>query len=198
CPLRMGGYWASRRLGFSGGFNPGWRHEYMWGLGDSKVEYPNGNVWDDKCTGNWGLGGPLGVSDSPGENDQDGSPTFRLADGGRVVFGPVVVRGITYHTVATKIIDPYGQTTTIAYWDGPDHLGTFFINRVTEPGGRYLQFTYNTSSLPWVLSRVDAYDGPGNNLIDWVVYNYSPLLPTHGGSPTPTPSPVNCVTRVDY
>src|SRR5262249_1099506 len=112
--------------------------------------------------------------------------------------GPVVVRGITYHTVATKIIDPYGQTTTIAYWDGPDHLGTFFINRVTEPGGRYLQFTYNTSSLPWVLSRVDAYDGPGNNLIDWVVYNYSPLLPTHGGSPTPTPSPVNCVTRVDY
>ena len=36
----------------------------------------------------------------------NGSPAFRLADGGTIVFGsnPVAVR-------ATKIIDPYGQET---------------------------------------------------------------------------------------
>jgi YD repeat-containing protein len=201
-PLRLRRYWASRSLGFSGGFNAGWRHEYSWSRSEDggntiKIEYPNGNVWDGKCYGEYGA--PLGVSDSPGDDDQDGSPTFRLADGGRVVFGPVVVNQHTYHSVATKIIDPYGQMTTIAYWEGPDQRGTFFISRVTEPGGRYLQFTYDATSLPWVLSRVEAYDGRNPpNLIDSVVYHYSTILPTHSGSPSPTPSPVNCLTRVDY
>ncbi len=62
------------------------------------------------------------------------------------------------------------------------------ITRVTEPGGRYLQFTYNAS---YLLTRVDAYDGQGHSF-DYVVYNYTPKPPGNGH-----PS-VQCLTSVDY
>ena len=86
---------------------------------------------------------------------------------------------------ATKIIDPYGQETNITL--GANGL----ITRVTEPGGRYLQFTYNGTFL---LTQVDAYDGRGNQ-IDSVVYHYSPIKPKNNGTQG---TAVNCLTSVDY
>ena len=179
-PLKMTRYYNTRGTISYGTFGPGWSHEYLWGSGDGKVEYPNGNVWDSSCAWVWDLLGPLGVSDWP--TTRNGNPAFRLTDGGTIVFGPVVVNGTTYHTVATEIIDPYGQTTTITYY--PNSL---LMKWVTEPGGRYLQFTYNG----WLVARVDAYDGQGH-LTDYVVYHYSSVSP--GG----TGSPVQCLTSVDY
>jgi hypothetical protein len=179
-PLKMTRYYNTRSTISYGTFGPGWSHEYLWGSGDGKVEYPNGNVWDSSCAWVSGLSGPLGVSDWT--TTRNGNPAFRLADGGTIVFGPIVVNGTTYHTVATEIIDPYGQTTTITYYPN-----SVLMKWVTEAGGRYLQFTYNG----WLVTRVDAYDGQGH-LTDYVVYHYSSVSP--GG----TGSPVQCLTSVDY
>jgi RHS repeat-associated protein len=170
-PLKMTRYYNSRR-----GFGDGWSHEYAWSSYNGKIAYPNGTVWDSSCTGDWGLSGPLGVSDWP--TTWNGSPAFRLADGGTIVFGDT-----RWTSVATKVVDPYGQITTITL-DSNSGL----ITRVTEPGSRYLQFTYNGSQL---LTRVDAYDGQGHHG-DWVVYHYTAIAPG-GGHPS-----VSCLTSVDY
>ncbi len=168
-PLKMTRYYNSRNFG------DGWSHEYDWHSYSGKISYPNGTVWDSSCTEQWGLSGPLGVSDWP--TTWNGYPAFRLADGGTIVFG-----NAQWPSVASKIVDPYGQETNIT-------LGANGrITRVTEPGGRYLQFTYNGSVL---LTRVDAYDGQGHQ-VDWVVYHYTAIAPG-GGHPS-----VSCLTSVDY
>ena len=173
--LKMTRYYNSRR-----GFGDGWTHEYGWSYdsGHQKYYYPNGTVWDRSCAGDWGLSSALGVSDWP--TTWNGYPAFRLADGGTVVFGSA-----QWTSVATKIVDPYGQETNITL--GANGL----MSRVTEPGGRYLQFTYNGSFL---LTQVDAYDGRGNR-IDYVVYHYTAIRPAGGGT---SGTPVNCLTSVDY
>jgi RHS repeat-associated protein len=150
-PLKMTRYYVSR--GFATTLGPEWRHEYTWIYrpDKGKVEYPNGNVWESHCNS------PVGVSDylvggAP--------PTFRLADGGTVVFG--VAFGNLY--LPSQIIDPYGQTTTLIYNGG-------LLLQVTEPGGRYLLFTYNGPQAG-LLSKVEAYDGQGHRT-DSVNYTYA-------------------------
>jgi RHS repeat-associated protein len=180
--LKMSRYYNSRRESGWSLMGPGWTYEYLWSWDSfyGKAEYPNGNVWESTCAGN-----PLGVSDWPGQ--LNGDPTFRLADGGTVVFGAVVVNGTIYHSVATQIIDPYGQPTTITYY-----ANTFQIYRVAEPGGRYLQFNYSPVNGVPMLTEVDAYDGRGNR-IDYVVYHYT-SQPTGGTVVTSA----MCLTSVDY
>jgi Domain of unknown function (DUF6531) len=174
-PLKMTRYYNSRSTAAYGGLGPGWSHEYQWSSSsrDQKVEYPNGNVWDVGCFPDGGT--PLGVSDgwqtlTLGQNGLTGD--FRLADGGTVHFQPSNAGG-TWHTVVTTIKDPYNKTTAITY-DGTSGL----LSRVTEPGGRYLQFTYTQINGQSFLHEVDAYDGQGH-LIDSVVYNYA-SKPTGG------------------
>src|SRR4029077_17273506 len=170
-PLKMTRYYNSRRFRGTPGLGPGWTHEYWWSwdFDIGKVEYPSGNVWENHCET------PVGVSDWPGPNDLYGSPTFRLADGGTVVFNG--------SGQPTRIIDPYGQTTVITY-------SGVLIDRVTEPGGRYLRFTYNGPQAG-LLSKVEAFDGRGN-LIDWVNYNY---VQKPGGGTGPDQW---CLTTVTY
>ena len=173
--LKMTRYYNSRR-----GFGDGWTHEYGWSYdsGHQKYYYPNGTVWDRSCAEDWGLSSALGISDSP--TTWNGYPAFRLADGGTIVFGSA-----QWTSFATKIIDPYGQETDITL--GSNGL----ITQVTEPGGRYLHFTYDGSFL---LTQVDAYDGQGNR-IDYVVYHYTAIRPAGGGT---IGARVNCLTSVDY
>ena len=165
--LKLTRYYNSRRE--FGSLGPGWTHNYEWSTStlDDKIYYPNGNVLDSSCNP------PLGASDGWEDHPSNGNGTFRLADGGTIVF---------QNHVATSIIDPYGQTITITY-------AGFQIDRVTEPGGRYLQFTYRSLE-----TQVDAYDGSGHR-IDWVIYHYSPIRPARRGTQG---IPVNCVTSVDY
>jgi YD repeat-containing protein len=174
-PLKMTRYYNTRSTSAYGFMGPGWSHEYLWSSGQGKVEYPNGTVWDSTCAWQWGLSGPLGVSDWP--TTWNGSSAFRLADGGTVVFNNT--------GFPTRIIDPYGQTTIITY----NNSG--LLSRVTEPGGRYLQFNYSQVNGGTVLSEVDAYDGQGHQT-DSVVYHYTAKDPG-GGNPL-----VNCLTSVDY
>jgi len=178
--LKMTRYYNSRSARIYGIMGAGWSHEYRWIKGNDNFEYPNGNVWDSHCTGDWGLGGPLGVSDWP--STWNGYSAFRLADGGTVVFEN------PNWGVATKIIDPYGQMTTITL-----DTNSGQITRVTEPGGRYLQFIYSTQDGQTVLHEVDAYDRVGGSQIDSVVYNYASK--STGGNILTT---AVCLTSVDY
>jgi YD repeat-containing protein len=179
--LKMTRYYNSRGFGY-GLLGTGWTDGYDWGWGPpnfaSVVEYPNGDKQDGTCEA------PVGVSDGW----ETGSPTccpyrgdFRLADGGKVHFD--TTNGYTH---ATAITDPYGQTTSLTY----DTSG--FLTRVTEPGGRYLQFNYSPVNGVTMLTEVDAYDGRGNRT-DYVVYHYISISP--GGQYGP---PANCLTSVDY
>ena len=143
---------------------------------DEKLSYPNGSEQDTTCLGDWGVG-LFAVSDVWETHTSNGNGNFRLADGGTVVF---------QNHFATSIIDPYSQTTTIAR----DSSG--YVTRVTEPGGRYLQFNYSAVNGVAELTGVDAYDGRGNR-IDWVAYHYT--LISAGGHYGLN---LNCLTSVDY
>jgi hypothetical protein len=158
-PLKMTRYYNSRQQYYAFtaiGLSPGWAHEYSWLLWSAghKVVSPHGNVYDDYC------GPPVGVSER-WENRTDAyNGTWRLADGGKVIF----VNGrVTY------IDDPYGLRTTIYY----DANGRRW--QVMEPGGRYLQFFYNATDPDGtvLLTRVEAH-GLGNTTVtDWVNYSYT-------------------------
>jgi RHS repeat-associated protein len=169
-PLRMRRYYVSRDFGDSR-MGPGWRHEYAWSSGQGKIEYPNGNVWENYCQD------PVGVSDWW----EVAGTRFRLADGGTVVFDN--------SGRAIQIIDPYGQTTNITY--ATDAHASWM--QVTEPGGRYLYFTYTQQQDGvYMLHEVDAYDGRGNRT-DWVIYTYTSVQT--GGNTIMTRM---CLTRADY
>ena len=154
-PLKMTRYYNSRSQNGAEGLGIGWTHEYSWILteGVSKLITPQGNVYDTFC------GPPVGVSEYwESGPDSNGNGTFRLADGGRVVFQNHGVSSIT---------DPYGLTTTITR----DAYSRIW--KVTEPGGRYLQFLYYTSGTSLgLLQTVEAHDGQGNTT-DSVNYSYT-------------------------
>ena len=171
-PLKMTRYYVSRDFGDSR-MGPGWRHEYSWGSGQGKVEYPNGNVWDNYCQD------PVGVSDLWEVAGQ----TFRLADGGRVVFDG--------YGRASQVIDPYGQTTTITY----DNVNAAWM-KVTEPGGRYLYFVYTHQPAPngaLMVTRVEAHGLGDATVTDQVNYTYASVQT--GGNTITT---AMCLTRADY
>ena len=65
--------------------------------------------------------------------------------------------------------------------------------QVTEPGGRYLYFTYTQQlNSAYMLHEVDAYDGRGNRT-DSVIYTYN--WQSTGGNTITT---AMCLTRADY
>jgi hypothetical protein len=82
----------------------------------------------------------------------------------------------------SQIIDPYGQATTLIYNGG-------LLQQVTEPGGRYLLFTYNGPQAG-LLSKVEAYDGQGHRT-DSV--NYTFAQEDSGGNNQPY-----CLTTATY
>jgi RHS repeat-associated protein len=168
-PLKMTRYYNSRQLYYGSGLGPGWAHEYSWLLTGAghKVVSPHGNTSDDSC------GGPVGVSEGWEQRADAYNGTWRLADGGTVVFSS---GGLT------DIYDPYGQRTRIAYDANGQRV------KVTEPGGRCLWFTYSDQDqdgsrlLTWVQAYdVDGHPGspiaPTGHIIDWVNYTYTSVSP---------------------
>jgi RHS repeat-associated protein len=180
-PLKMTRYYNSRAQYYALnaiGLSPGWAHEYSWLLWAEgvKVVSPHGNVYDSYCEQ------PVGVSEGWENRTDPGTGTWRLADGGKVVFSRYRV---------TDIYDPYGFRTMIAYDANGQRV------KVTEPGGRCLWFIYGDQNhgidqgtqwgdWTWLLTRVEAYDAdgspgtpnpPAGNLIDWVNYTYQAYDP---------------------
>jgi RHS repeat-associated protein len=139
-----------------------------------------------------------GVPDYEGL-DANGIPEIRLSDGGRVHFTP---RSVSFSNPSytfwyyqpTQLVDPYGQVTTMTYITRGTYPNSnpatpnYVLDRVTEPGGRYLQLTWQnapppnagyTSNFPNVISRVEAFDGRGNSL-GWVNYYWIASSDAHG------------------
>jgi YD repeat-containing protein len=166
--LKMRRYYNSRSSQYwdhAIGLSPGWFHEYSWLLwsGGYKLVSAQGNVSDFGCGQS-----PVGASEGWDDGNQGPHPTggiWRLADGGRVHFSG---------SGADYIEDPYGVRTTIAR-----DRSTNRVSKVTDAGGRYLQFTYGTTPAytdpaygTKLLEWVEAYDGRGNR-IERVHYTYT-------------------------
>ena len=164
--LKMRRYYNSRssqHWDASIDLSPGWFHEYSWLLWSAgyKVISPQGNINDFLC------GAAVGQSEGWDDGIQAqhvSGGIWRLADGGRVHF----VGGYPDY-----VEDPYGLRTTIT------RDGSSRVSRVTEPGGRYLQFTYGTTSAYTdpaygnkLLQKVEAWDGQGH-FIERVTYTYA-------------------------
>jgi RHS repeat-associated protein len=109
---------------------------------------------------------------------------FYLGDGSKVTFESELVQeqtgSVTFYR-PTKVIDPYGQITTLTYTTrgyygtpaGAPPAPIYVLDRVTEPGGRYFQLTWAdappgdgaiTDQFRNVISKVEAFDGQGNSL----------------------------------
>lgn len=175
---------ANSRVGLSSGsiaFGHGgnWNHSYNWSISlFLVVRYPDGRLvpFGDENEVQPGIyQGPPGVSDrlevlAAPEGNNPPACNLLLGDGGKVCFRRVqrIVDGYPiYSTVATKIVDPYLQETTLTY------TPSGVLDRITEPAGRYLKLNYIT--LPWQafkpIGSVHAYDGRGN-VTQSVTYTY--------------------------
>ncbi|HZE56512.1 MAG TPA: RHS repeat domain-containing protein, partial [Chthoniobacterales bacterium] len=182
----------------------GWTHNYSSGLtifpsnendGEDgwysgqpagQITYPGGAHFDLPYSDGppWrisGANGRLGCDDILADLGS-GYYELRQCDGGKVLFEPAPTP-TSYQAYA--IIDPFGQTTTLAY----DANGRLW--KVTEPGGRYLEFFYQTFSY-WtqtnppmlasedVILMVQANDGRGN-VMETVTYEYESVWISSGG-----------------
>ncbi|MFN2622713.1 MAG: hypothetical protein ABR611_07700, partial [Chthoniobacterales bacterium] len=184
----------------------GWTDNYSWGLSFADpdtndctdihycgpighVAYPAGNIldlWEPTDPGIWPLSGVNGqngpddvlVKCSIANSGCEAGAAYEIwrADGGKVLF--------EQDYWAYKIIDPYGQATTLTYDDGTPRR----LSRITEPAGRYLQFNYQTYQYleqdgTWrsveLLGSVQAYAAPGV-LTETVSYGYEGVWNTTG------------------
>ncbi|HEX4630426.1 MAG TPA: hypothetical protein VH188_05630, partial [Chthoniobacterales bacterium] len=131
-----------------------WRHSYSWyldisfGLGQPtqyNVAFPDGRLIiftpsaDDSC-----FRATPGVRERFKPLDLNTNLAYLLLpDGGKVEFTatPFYSPFSGYRYLATGIIDPYGQRTSLAYNDDGS------LNTIQEPGGRWLQIVYQLD--PW-------------------------------------------------
>jgi RHS repeat-associated protein len=199
-PLKFTRILHTRGAGWLHNFGEGggWSHSYDWSLwvrpldendghGDGQyngplggIAYPNGGTFDLLSDGPpWAIAanGPHGPADILVDCTLDvcvpgATYELRRGDGGKVLFQPAPA-ATTYRAYA--IIDPYGQPTTLAY----DASGRLW--RVTEPAGRYLEFSYqvfsyfdtvtSTTVYTDAIGAVTANDGRGN-VVETVSYQY--------------------------
>ena len=154
-PLKWTRYNNSRHEGV--GYD-GWSFSYAYGLDAAALiaTFPDGRIiswWDS----------------SPAVEEyiaySNGYETIFLADGGKAVFNETVPGATNF--LVTSVVDPYGNKTAISY-DIVDHTPQgdpiYQRSRITEPGGRYLQLTWD-SVLPVYnrhITGVQAFDGRGN------------------------------------
>ena len=157
----------------------GWSNSYRWAAWlrvpdysdpeydpdapDGMVTYPDGRQLTFYYDA--GFYYPLGGGETPDRLVAAGTGVYELimTDGGRVRFERV---GTSINYRATKILDPYKQTTLLTY-----DSATGLLTRVTEPGGRYLQINRPGTA---GISSVQAFDGRGN-LMETVTYTYTNL-----------------------
>lgn len=124
----------------------------------------------------------------PIEENWEGDPAvWTMADGGKVYlsghdwgYNGGGMYEYVWGTSTDKIVDPYGQETTILYDESCANCNKQNrIWRVVEPGQKYLEFTYYPEESPTLalIKRIDAYDKDGNPLGLWAEYHYE----THDG-----------------
>lgn len=207
-PLKWSRYLNTR--GSVGHFGQGasWRHSYGWGLAifwpppppriepqpEGFIDYPDGRTTEIYHNGEFYDAVTPGLDQVHDRVQNMGGDTYDLllGDGGKVRFGQVTGAG----RVPLAIVDPYGLTTTLTYSSGR-------LDKITEPGGRYLKIYYDP--FPWydvysqqtyyyyLITRVQAYDRVGGSVIEEVNYSYT-RVHVQGN----VPPDYYELTRVDY
>src|SRR5437868_1679111 len=123
----------------------------------------------------------------------NGKSAIFMADGGKVVFDTVSTSANIVRPV--QIVDPYGQITTIS-WVTYISNSTIHakLDRVTEPGGRYLKINWDTTNTH--ITSVQAFDGVNTQPIQSVTYTWTTqtLSTPHGSHP----NSFKVLTRADY
>jgi YD repeat-containing protein len=172
-PLVFSRIYNSRMMN-QGPFAPaGWQHSYQWELDDPNntgqpdgVSFPDGRYIAFSVSGSdIYRRGPAGIRERFKPFDGTNLGYLIFPDGGKVEFQrnstaywdfdynpPRLSYWYTYQ--AKAIIDPFGQRTNFTY----NTDGT--LQKVTEPGGRWIQLTYTTTA--WndkVISQVSSSDG---------------------------------------
>ncbi|HWY51493.1 MAG TPA: RHS repeat-associated core domain-containing protein [Chthoniobacterales bacterium] len=178
-PLKWTRYWNSHVTWGSNNIGASWRFSYLdyKFFGSNKPCTPDGR----QITGDYGV-----------EEFFDGQG-LHLADGGRVVYNVnYYYSSIYYYPV--QIIDPYGKVTTISWftygYDNQNHP-LLRLDRVTEPGGRYLQINWDSTNS--YITSVQAFDGVNPQPIQSVNYTWSPFTLNWNGGTT-----VQVLTGVGY
>jgi RHS repeat-associated protein len=179
------------------GSSGGWNHNYNWILEDSPhknnanypvqytVEFPDGRLetfravtWDTAYRVRPGPSTPA-QSTSAGvrerflpihQENNDLYADLILPDGGKVEFHAALrtdAQGKYYYKYRlTAIYDPYGLKTTIDSALTPNQA-LRRITRVTEPGGRYLQFSYVTNNGPRIKEVQEFIGGFGRRKVQY-------------------------------
>ena len=182
----------------------GWNHNYNWTMDDSPrgaqnfrparytVNFPDGRVetfravtWDSTAYR------VRPGADAPAQSSSSGvrerlapinpqqslfDAYLILPDGGKVKFEATQhsSNGQFYYKYKAKsIIDPYGLETTFTYEVvGPNNLRR--LTKVTEPAGRYLQFSYATLNGPRISQVQEFINGIGRRAVQYY-YSYTML-----------------------
>ncbi len=164
-PLKWTRYLNSRN---SGGF---WSFSYKdYKLGLDSMVFPDGRViqFTNACTS--------GVEESTGK--WNGKDAIFLADGGKVLFDTIPSAYYPGWTdMPSGLVDPYGQLTTIhQQYISTDSNGIahYLVDRITEPGGRYLQINWITDGGGTKqIGSVQAFDGVNPQPIQSVTYTWT-------------------------
>src|SRR6266542_3358057 len=177
------------------GWAGGWNHNYNWILEESErsqtqtfhpasytVEFPDGRVetfkqvdWDS-CyrvrASSGGAGSSAGVRERFLPLDLNTMYAYLvLPDGGAVEFKAVRYTNVNhdrwwYKYHATGIYDPHGLKTTIASAMTPNEMRRR-ITQVTEPAGRYLQFSYTGPNDPRISQVQEFINGVGRRTVNY-------------------------------
>jgi RHS repeat-associated protein len=94
---------------------------------------------------------------------------LHMPDGGRVTYGTGSYYSCIYW-YPIQVIDPYGQITTLT-WSVYGAAGLRRLDRVTEPGGRYLQINWDSTNS--YITSVQAFDGVSPQPMQSVTYTWT-------------------------
>jgi len=190
-PLKWSRYWNSHVSWRDNVIGAKWRFSYLdyWHSSGEGPKFPDGR----RIQGDYGVEEWAETIQDPatyGISYPDVGEMVHLADGGKVILrgiynGPT--NAIYYHPIQIK--DPYGQTTTLSW---TQLVSTKFrLDKVTEPGGRYLQITWDSTNK--YITRVEAFDGVNSQPIQWVAYTWTTLALNSTENPS-----VQVLSHVDY
>jgi RHS repeat-associated protein len=162
-PLKWTRWFNSHRMYFSQGISGRWGFSYI----DYRYDFTRTLVItpDGREISNDAYGIEEQISTPYDATCNCVRPVLRLADGGQVVFDSNPLSNGLYGPA--KIIDPYGNVTTIVTTGS----GSSKTTKITEPAGRYLLCSYNADG---TVHQVQAFDGvAGHPAMESVTYTWT-------------------------
>ncbi len=171
------GKWYGLQNPLGSSMGRGWRHSYSTAVGSwHDSAYPNPHTGEGFVFPDGRIlphAGTCTAEPPPLEEKWDETnKIWTLPDGGKLHFGHGFSMSGGVGVAIDSITDPYGQVTTICHDTTCDpHTGATQnrLWKVREPGGKYLEFTYNSSGL---IQKVEAKDANGVSMGIWAQYQY--------------------------